>query len=163
MHLGTAPASTASARRLPVMRVPSTEWTGVSYRAPLYRFKPAQCLASHRKHFAISYQGILAAGIRENQPDLLFNDHLFMMIDRGNAPESWDDFFRARWPTLTAAECQATPKWILWLSDFEPPPIEDVFLSRAFDTMDLLAHQSRAIPMAGKARKSRGGSFRFTF
>ena len=105
--------------------------------------------------FCYYLPGIFSAGIRENRPDLLVNGSLIMTLDRGNAPESWDDFFRARWPTLTSAECEATQKWILWLEEFEPPPIEDASLSRAFDTMDLLAHQSAAIPIAGRSRKSR--------
>jgi hypothetical protein len=105
--------------------------------------------------FCYYLPGIPSAGIRVNRPDLLVNGSLIMTLDRGTAPESWDDLFRARWPTLASAECEATQKWILWLEEFEPPPIEDASLSRAFDTMDLLAHQSAAIPIAGRSWKSR--------
>lgn len=100
--------------------------------------------------FCYFLPGIFSAGIREARPDLLVNQSLIMTLDRGNSPASWDDFFRARWPKLTPAECEATQKWILWLEDFDPPPIEDASLSRAYDTMDLLARQDAAVPLAGK-------------
>lgn len=68
---------------------------------------------------------------------------------------SWDDFFRERWPQLTPRECEATQRWILWLEEFDPPPIEDasLSLSRAYDTIDLLAHQTGATRMAAWSRK----------
>lgn len=102
--------------------------------------------------FCYFLPGMFSAGIREARPDLLVYDSLMMMLDRGNAPASWDDFFLARWPKLTRTECEATQKWILWLSDFDPPPIEGVVLSRAYDTMDLLARQSAGVPIAGRFR-----------
>jgi hypothetical protein len=96
---------------------------------------------------------IYVAGMREWRPDLLVNDALIIGLDRGNAPASWGDFFRERWPRLTPQECEATQRWILWLSEFDPPPIEDASLSRAYDTMDLLAHQTGATPIAAWSRK----------
>jgi hypothetical protein len=96
--------------------------------------------------FCYYLPGIYVAGMREGRPDLLVNDTLIIGLDRGNAPASWDDFFRERWPRLTPQECEATQRWILWLSEFDPPPIEDASLSRAYDTMDLLAHQTRPPP-----------------
>jgi hypothetical protein len=97
--------------------------------------------------------GIYSAGIREGRPDLLVNQGLIMTLDRGNAPASWDDFFRERWPKLTPPECEATQRWILWLEGFDPPPIADASLSRAYDTMELLAHQTAATPIAAWSRK----------
>jgi hypothetical protein len=103
--------------------------------------------------FCYFLPGIYSAGIRESRPDLLVNQGLIMMLDRGNAPASWDDFFRERWPQLTSKECEATQRWILWLAEFDPPPIEDASLSRSYDTMDLLAHQTGATPIAAWSRK----------
>jgi hypothetical protein len=103
--------------------------------------------------FCYFLPGIFSAGIRENRPDLLVNQGLIMTLDRGNTPASWDDFFRERWPQLIPKECEATQRWILWLAAIDPPPIEDVSLSRAYDTMDLLAHQAGATPMAARSRK----------
>jgi hypothetical protein len=103
--------------------------------------------------FCYYLPGIYVAGMREGRPDLLVNDALIIGLDRGNAPASWDDFFRERWPRLTPQECEATQRWILWLSEFDPPPIEDASLSRAYDTMDLLAHQTGATPIAAWSRK----------
>jgi hypothetical protein len=71
-----------------------------------------------------------------------------MDLDRSNTPSSWDDFFLERWPTLTPEECEATQRWLLWLADFDPPPIADASLSRAFDTVNLLASQKGATPLA---------------
>jgi hypothetical protein len=111
----------------------------------IYGFSPAA--------FCYFLPGIYSAGMRESRPDLLVNQGLIMTLDRGNAPGSWDDFFRERWPQLTPQECEATQRWILWLEEFDPPPIEDVSLSRAYDTMDLLAHQAGAAPIAAWSRK----------
>lgn len=103
--------------------------------------------------FCYYLPGIYSAGMREGRPDLLVNHSLIMGLDRGNAPASWDDFFRERWPRLTPQECEATQRWILWLEEFDPPPISDASLSRAYDTMDLLAHQAGATPIAAWSRK----------
>jgi hypothetical protein len=103
--------------------------------------------------FCYYLPGIYSAGIREGRPDLLVNHSLITQLDRGNAPASWDDFFRERWPRLTPQECEATQRWILWLEEFDPPPIADASLSRAYDTVDLLAHQAGATPIAAWPRK----------
>ena len=103
--------------------------------------------------FCYFLPGIYTAGIRERRPDLLVNQGLIMTLDRGNTPASWDEFFRERWPSLTPQECEATQRWILWLAEFDPAPITDTSLSRAYDTMDLLAHQTGATPIAAWSRK----------
>ena len=103
--------------------------------------------------FCYFLPGIYSAGIREGRPDLLVNQGLINMLDRGNAPASWDKLFQERWPSLSPRECEATQRWILWLAEFDPPPIEDVQLSRAYDTIDLLAHQAGATPIAAWSRK----------
>jgi hypothetical protein len=56
--------------------------------------------------FCYYLPGIYVAGMREGRPDLLVNDALIIGLDRGNAPASWDDFFRDRWPRLTPQECE---------------------------------------------------------
>ena len=103
--------------------------------------------------FCYFLPGIYSAGIREERPDLLVNQGLVMMLDRGNAPASWDIFFKERWPQLTVLECEATQRWILWLEGFDPMPIADVSLSRAYDTVQILAHQGGATPLAAWPRK----------
>lgn len=103
--------------------------------------------------FCYFLPGIYSAGIREGRPDLLVNQGLVITLDRGNAPASWDDFFRERWPKLNPRECEATQRWILWLEEFDPPPIADVSLTRAYDTMDLLANQTGATPIAAWSHK----------
>jgi hypothetical protein len=103
--------------------------------------------------FCYFLPGIFSAGIRESRPDLLVNYSLITTLDRGNSPASWDDFFRARWPQLTPSECEATQRWILWLEEFDPPPMEDVVLTRAYDTLDILSNQNVATPLAGRDRK----------
>jgi hypothetical protein len=106
----------------------------------IYGFSPAA--------FCYFLPGIYTAGIREDRPDLLVNQGLIATLDRGNSPASWDEFFRERWPKLTSRECEATQRWILWLDEFDPPIIPDASLTRAYDTMDLLANQGLATPIA---------------
>jgi hypothetical protein len=105
--------------------------------------------------FCYFLPGIFSAGIRQSRPEMLVNQGLIMTLDRGNAPASWDEFFSARWPKLSPQECEATQRWILWLDEFDPPPIADAALSRAYDTMGLLAHQTGATPIAAWSRKPR--------
>ena len=98
--------------------------------------------------FCFYLPGILAASIRENNPDTMMSQSIINMLDRIAAPSSWDDFFGARWPLLSPAECAAIQNWILWLTEFEPPIFGDGPLSRAYDTLDLIALQKRATPIA---------------
>ena len=100
--------------------------------------------------FCYFLPGVFCAGIRENRPNMIVNDGLITGLDRSNMPSSWDTFFAERWPRLTAAECEATQRWIMWLSEFNPPVISDHSLSRAFDTVTLLANLSSAIPLASR-------------
>jgi hypothetical protein len=101
--------------------------------------------------FCYFLPGIYSAGIKENQPNLIVNDALVGSLDRGNAPNSWDEFFLQRWPQLTPQECAATQRWLLWLSD--SGNLQDIALSRAFDTLNLLTNQREAIPLAAWSRK----------
>ena len=101
--------------------------------------------------FCYFLPGIFSAGIRERRADLLVNHSLITGLDRSNSPASWDDFFRARWPRLTPSECEAAQRWILWLEEFEPAPIADASLSRAYDTLETLANQSIATPIADRS------------
>jgi hypothetical protein len=65
------------------------------------------------------------------------------MLDRSPDPNSWDEFFIARWPLLTARECEATQAWILWLSSFDDGSYSEIALARAFDTLELLKERRR--------------------
>jgi hypothetical protein len=102
--------------------------------------------------FCYFLPGIYCAGIRENRPNLLVNDSLVMTLDRANSAGSWDEFFVARWTLLRDVECEATQRWLLWISDFDPSPIADSCLSRAFDTIALLRNRIHATPLAGRFR-----------
>jgi hypothetical protein len=115
------------------------------YHDAVFGFSPAA--------FCYFLPGIFSAGIKEARPDLLVNRSLIATLDRGNSPASWDEFFIKRWPTLSRVECEATQRWILWMEDFEPLPIEDLSLSRAYDTLQLLSTQKAATPLAGHSRK----------
>ncbi|MFN7113979.1 MAG: DUF6714 family protein [Alphaproteobacteria bacterium] len=101
--------------------------------------------------FCYFLPGIFSSEIRENRPDLLINETLINSLNRGNAPNSWDDFFVERWPKLTPNECKATQQWLLWLSD--SGCYEDLALSRSFDTLNLLLNQKSAFPLASWTRK----------
>lgn len=94
--------------------------------------------------FCYYLPGIFTAGIRENKPSLIVNHSLVGMLDRSPDPLSWDDFFLARWPQLTAGECEATQAWLLWLSSVGDTSYSESSLSRAFDTLDLLRGRTGA-------------------
>jgi hypothetical protein len=98
--------------------------------------------------FCYFLPGIFSAGIRENRPDLLVNDTLISTLDRGNSAASWDSFFAARWPMLSPEECEAAQRWVLWLEEAVPAVIDEISLTRAFDTLDLLSKQNLATPIA---------------
>jgi hypothetical protein len=93
--------------------------------------------------FCYYLPGILTAGIKENKPGLIVNQSLINMLDRSPDPASWDEFFVARWPQLTAGECEAIQHWILWLSSIEERSA-DSSLARGFDTLELLKRRARA-------------------
>jgi len=94
--------------------------------------------------FCYYLPGILSAGIRENKPWLMMNHSLINMLDRSPDPASWDDVFLARWPQLTAKECEAMQAWVLWLSSLEDGSYWEGSLSRAFDTLELLRQRTSA-------------------
>lgn len=91
---------------------------------------------------------LFACSIEEARPDLLTIHSIVSMLDRGNAPNTWDSFFAARWPLMTADECEAAQKWLIWLSGFKDISIGEESVSRAFDTLALIAQQSQAYPIA---------------
>lgn len=94
--------------------------------------------------FCYYLPGILSVSIRENKPWLVVNQSLVNMLNRSPDPESWDDFFSARWPRLTTMECEATQAWLLWLSSVDDGSFPENALGRAFDTLELVKH--RTIP-----------------
>jgi hypothetical protein len=92
--------------------------------------------------FCYYLPGILSAGIKEHEPSLIVYHSLINMLDRSCDPQSWDEFFLARWPQLTARECEATQAWVLWLCSSEDPSYPASALGRAFDTLDLLRRRA---------------------
>jgi hypothetical protein len=95
--------------------------------------------------FCYYLPGIFSAGVHENNPWLIVNQSIVSMLDRSADPDSWDEFFCARWLRLTVKECEATQAWILWLSSFQDAYPEPA-LGRAFDTLELL---KRKAPRSG--------------
>lgn len=111
---------------------------------------PAAVSGFSAEAFCYYLPGILSAGLREGRADLLVNSALVYMLDRGNGPSSWDDFFIEHWGSLNKAECDATQRWLLWLSESEPPEFNDDELARAFDTLNVLSNKENAIPIASR-------------
>jgi len=100
--------------------------------------------------FCYFLPGILVATIRENRPDLIVAGAIIGQLDRSNMPSSWDDFFAQRWPLLNREECRAVQAWVVWLTECNPPVFDDNSLSRAFDTLELLANKDAATPLASR-------------
>lgn len=92
--------------------------------------------------------GIICAGLREGRRDLLAYDHIIRQIDRFNPPDSWDEYFIARYGALTPAECRALQQWVLWLSDTDGQYFSPSELERAFDTLGLISTIATAVPPA---------------
>jgi hypothetical protein len=100
--------------------------------------------------FCYFLPGILIATVRENRPDLIIAGSIVQQLNRSNMPSSWDDFFSERWPKLSREECRAVQNWVLWLTECRPPVFEDNSLSRAFDTLELLANCDAVTPLASR-------------
>jgi hypothetical protein len=98
--------------------------------------------------FCYYLPGIIAAGIRENRPHLLINASLVTMLDRSNTPNSWDDFFAMRWPSLSVQECMAVDSWLRWLAELSPPVFAAHSIDRALGTLKLLIDRGKATPIA---------------
>lgn len=91
---------------------------------------------------------IFSCAVEDDRPDLLVIHSLVSMLDRSNRPSTWDNFFSSRWPCLNNMECEATLKWLVWLSRFSNLSIENNSLTRAFDTITLIQEQALAYPIA---------------
>lgn len=92
--------------------------------------------------FCYYLPGVFCAGIKEKRPELIVNHTLVGMLDRSPDPAGWDNFFLARWPLLRSTECEATQRWLLWLSSCSAS-FSDNSLSRAYETCELLKQRSR--------------------
>jgi len=113
---------------------------------------PAAVSGFSPEAFCYYLLGILSVGLREGRVDLLVNSALVYMLDRGNGPSSWDDFFVERWGSLSKQECEAVQRWLLWLSESEPPEFNDDEIARALDTLNVLSNREHAIPIATRGR-----------
>lgn len=88
--------------------------------------------------FCYYLPGMLSAGLKENRNDTNAYDSLIGCLDRSPEPDYWDDFFRPRWPLLTAAEVDAVAAWAQWLEIFEPDAYHPNTYERVQDTLTLL-------------------------
>ena len=88
--------------------------------------------------FCFYLPGVLSCGIAEDRPDLLAYDAILGMLDRSPEPAYWDDFFLARWPLLSAEECEACQSWLRWLDSAGAELRREGSVFRALETLDLL-------------------------
>ncbi len=88
--------------------------------------------------FCYYLPGLLVAGLRENRHDSNAYDALIGMLDRSGNPDFWDDFFRPRWPLLTADEVEAVECWVDWLEAVQPDAFHANTYDRVRDTLRLL-------------------------
>ena len=94
--------------------------------------------------FCYYLPGLLSCGVAAGRPNLLAYDSILGMLDRSPEPAYWDDFFVARWPSLSVAECEACQCWLRWLESVgSAPPYENTY-ARALKTLDLLKERSAA-------------------
>lgn len=122
--------------------IATSEWD--SYSDAVFGFSPDA--------FLYFLPSILSSSVSSNRPDLQAIVSIVGMLDRGNGPSSWEGFFAKRWPLLNARECRAVQEWLLWLTETDGHSIDGGSLSRAFDTLELLALSQTAIPIASKTR-----------
>lgn len=88
--------------------------------------------------FCYYLPGLIKVSFEEREPNLISVSSIVGMLDRSPTPEWWDDFFLARWPLLTVAECKVVQEWLLWLSSLDNSSYSDDSLERALDTVSLL-------------------------
>jgi hypothetical protein len=86
--------------------------------------------------------GFMATGLREGRTDSNAFDAIIGMLDRGDDPYMWDDFFLPRWPSLTAAEIEAVAAWALWLEAMLPDAFFPNTYERVQATLALLRRRA---------------------
>ena len=93
--------------------------------------------------FCYYLPGMLRSQLVEDRPDLLINSSVIAMLDRSDSVEYWDSFFIERWPLLTRQECLAVQEWVLWLSFKQTGIFSESSLTRAYETLEILASPAR--------------------
>ena len=113
-----------------------------------FELYPAAVSGFSPEAFCYYLPGILTSSLVEMRPDLDAGSALIYMLDRGNGPVSWDEFFIERWCSLNEEECRAVQQWVLWLAEKDPGGFISTALDRAFDTLEILANRKQATPLA---------------
>ena len=91
--------------------------------------------------------GILTAGIKQDNHNLLVYSHIIGNLDRMPVPEYWDDYFLRRWPLLTIKELEAVEEWVFWIKQRDAINYYPNTFDRVYATLTLL-----------KKRQMRNGS-----
>ena len=126
--------------------------TWESVRCADFRQHPAAFSGFSPDALCYYLQSILHCTVKEEESSMNAVDTLVYMLDRGNSPSSWEDFFIERWCSLGSDECRVIQAWLIWLQEVDPMAFSDSELTRAVDTLELLVHRSSATPIAQGSR-----------
>ena len=89
--------------------------------------------------FCYFLPGIIAAGIEENEPNLIVNHALVGMLDTpASTPCELDQFAAPRLTRLTKSELDVVECWLWWLSEHQVSNIYTDKIMRAVETVEML-------------------------
>jgi hypothetical protein len=81
-------------------------------------------------------------GMAASEASPLFISPIFQMLDPGPDTTFWSDAFRRNWVGMNSDEYDALKAWAVFLASSNAGWVDDVVLSRDFDTLVRLAESS---------------------
>ena len=88
----------------------------------------------------------MVLGIAKSSVSPLFISPVFQMLDPGPDARFWSDSFRRHWAGMTTDEYEAVKAWVVTMASDNPGWVDDVVLSRAFDTLICLSEFQHELP-----------------
>ena len=117
-------------------------WRDVGWQA--WQIHPDAFYAFVPEAFTFYLPSVLIAALDAPKGQLQAADALLGMLARAPEVCHWDAFITQRLLGLEAAEYEATKAWVLARSGM-PGPLDEDSLTRAYETVDLLAHETARI------------------
>lgn len=103
--------------------------------------------------FVFYLPSMLIGAMTAPKGELLAADALIGMLDRSPEPYHWDAFMTARLVGLEPSEYEVLKAWLLWRSAAVETSDEDS-LTRAYETIDLLAQETERVRILLRVRQS---------
>lgn len=85
--------------------------------------------------------GIITTTLAGNNPNLAAACSVLFMLDRTPDKTLWDNFFYSRWHLFNGQELVAIASWLEWLAAGKASVLDDISLTRALLTIELLREE----------------------